>query len=219
MRARLTHISLTLPGRVIAVGEEVVGGDDLPLELLLARLNAGTAELVLSGDQVSPELQAAITAYIGAADHLQALMVGLADVALAGPTGSARAVLVALQEALKDRAAQAVAVTEKFAELERRAEADQLVLAQDLQSAGSPAPGGGEAGASAASEAAAEDGPAAAENSSGPTAAPTDAPQPQAGTDGEAAAAPAAAVEPAAPATSSTARKRPARKGAAKAVK
>lgn len=50
MKARLTSISLTTPGRVIAIGEIVERGVDLPEWLFDARLAAETAELVEDGE-------------------------------------------------------------------------------------------------------------------------------------------------------------------------
>jgi hypothetical protein len=210
MRARLTHIALRIADRQFEIGDEVVGGEDLPMEVLTARLLAGTAELVLPPIEISPELKAVIDRFAAASGQLLVFMGELVRTALTGPPGSARVVLNAIHAAERAPTPDLVQLLDQ---LEDRAEADQAFIPADLSPEGSPAQGETEAGGQpAASEAGGVDGPPPAENSSGSPAF-TDAPQPEAGR-GEPAGAAAPAAEPSAPSTSSTAKKRAPRKGA-----
>jgi len=215
MRARLTEIALDMgPGRRFEIGAVVVGGEDIPLELLEARLAARTAELVGERHEPSQATAGAIAAWQACFPPLHAALLAAIEAVEAGGLADARAFVDALTEAAP--VAHVLATDARTSAIFKRVrEADEAEL-QSL-TGGSPVPGGAEAGGDAASEADAEDGPASAEISSGAdSAASTDAPQPNAGTDGEAAEAPASAVEPAAPSDTSTPAKKPARKGAAR---
>lgn len=149
MRARLTQIRLHTGDRLFEIGEEVVGGEDLPMELLEARLAAGTAVLVLSGDEPGPELAAAIDAYVEAAGHMGQLLRALIEVALGGPAGSARAVMFAMHSEMESQEF----LVPLLAQLEARAEADQLILPQDPDGGGdASSEAGGDVGRSPPAE-------------------------------------------------------------------
>lgn len=64
LRARLTDIALIHDDCRFEIGAEVVAGVDLPLALFHARLDAGTAVPVGETGGISPELEAALAAYL-----------------------------------------------------------------------------------------------------------------------------------------------------------
>lgn len=94
MKIRLTSIALRLSAdQDFAIGEELIVGEDIPAELAQRRLDANTAELVVDGEAVSPELSLAMAA-------LDTHGRGLAEASLA---------LLALGEAGDDSAVIAIA--------------------------------------------------------------------------------------------------------------
>ncbi len=189
MRARLTDIRLYTGDRLFEIGEEVVGGEDLPLELLQARLAAGTAVLVPPDGEVLDTLQAAIDIYLELARPTLPALQELVELALAGPTGSASRVLAAF-----DAFGASLNATPRISELAELAERETR-LAQDP-----------DAGGDAASEAGGEH-----VGRSPPAETSTDAPPQTAARQDEPGANPPAAATP----SSSTAKKPAASKRAA----
>lgn len=244
MRARITHISLTLPGRLVEIGEVVERGADVPEDVFDARLAAGTAELVSDGLEPSRAATEAIATYMAAFAPLQAALLAALDAVEGGSLADARALVDALMTQAPLEYVQASEA--RIREIFRRVDEADVAELNSLSSAG-PAAGETEAGGDAASEAAdatgrapaAEHsqgtadvpaseseaspqgpregaiGPSSGDAAAGNAAASNDATQPEPGLDGDAGGAQTPPAEPADP-EPSTPKKKPARKGAAR---
>ena len=108
MRILITHISLSLPGRLVPEGAvvegvelaegEAYGEDQIPLDIATARLAAGTAQLVVDGvTSISPATAAAIAQMAASVENARTAALAFLDAAEAG-TDSDK---LALAEAVK----------------------------------------------------------------------------------------------------------------------
>ena len=95
MRILITHISLSLPGRLIPEGAvvegielaegEAYGEDQIPLDVASARLAAGTAQPVVDGvTSISPAASAAIAQMAASVESARIAAVAFLDAAEAG---------------------------------------------------------------------------------------------------------------------------------------
>ncbi len=121
MRILITTIALSMPGRIIPEGAvvegvelpegEAYGEDQIPLEIAVARLAAGTAEPVIDGvTSISPVASAAIAQLVASTQVVMAASLAFLDAAEAGSDSdklalaeATKAVRYDLPEDLHDR--------------------------------------------------------------------------------------------------------------------